>query len=45
MIGNSDYSDEISLKMNIKTSQNSKLLNKFFKLILFKDKLLFKALI
>jgi hypothetical protein len=39
MIGKSEYSDEILLKMNIKTSQNSKLLNIFLKLILIKDKL------
>jgi len=39
MIGKSEYSDEILLKMNIKTNQNSKLLNIFLKLILIKDKL------
>ena len=39
MIGKSEYSDEILLKMNFKTSQNSKLLNIFLKLILIKDKL------
>jgi hypothetical protein len=39
MIGKSEYSDEILLKMNIKTNQNSKLLIIFLKLILIKDKL------
>jgi hypothetical protein len=39
MIGKSEYSDEILLKMNIKTNKNSKLLIIFLKLILIKDKL------